>query len=244
MDILSILLIYASTHIEYAFPWMLIPALISTVSGLSQQSKANDAIAEINKEKFTQYGLAPQLEQSYSQAAQMAKQGFTGKEKGAFRQNIAQDINTGAQHALDLGGGNLARTISKMGTISKLGAENQFATNDALLHRQNIKYKDVLAQAIQTQGNLKSQADISHRVMLEQAYGNASKAGSENILKGVGMGAASLSGSSLGTGTTDTTGGDWMSGMKTSIDATPSTGYEYTAPAESPDFALEPNLYG
>ena len=237
MEILNIFL-YASQHIQYAFPWMLIPALISTVSGLSQQSNANKAIEDINKEKFPQYGLAPELSTAYGESAQMAKKGFTGAEKGAFRQNVAQDINTGLQKAIDIGGGNLARTISKIGSINKLGAENQFSVNDALLHRQNIKYRDVLAQAIQQQGNLKSQADIAHRVMLEQAYGAASKAGSENILKGVGMTAGAPSGIGGGTNTNN----DWIGGMQKSIDATPSSSWEYQAPAENTDYQLSPTL--
>lgn len=135
-----------------------------------QKKLAKEGLA---KQKFTNYGVSPELQAAYARAQDMARYGFTPTEKAVFRQNTAQNINTQAQRALDVGGGNLARTISKLGQISNLQAQNQFAGQDAALHRQNIHYADTLARALQSQKNMATGADIQQFNRANQAFGNA-----------------------------------------------------------------------
>ncbi len=175
-------------------PFTLVPSVVNTGVGLWELISANKAINKLNNTPFPNYSVSPELQNSYNRAEQMATQGYSPAEKGEFRNNVAQDINTGARKALDQSGGNLARVIAKMGTINTLGAEGKFASSNALLKRQNMKYADVLGQAVQRQKNLQTQADIHHRYLLENAYGGAAKMGINNIGSALNFGALMLSG--------------------------------------------------
>lgn len=136
----------------------------------TQKAQAKRGLA---KQRFQNYAATPEMQGAYSRAQAMSKYGFAPAERAAFRQNKAQDINTQAQRALDIGGGNMARTISKLGQIANLQSENQFAAQDANLMRQNIKYADSLAGQLQGQQNMATGAGIYQYNAAQQAYGNA-----------------------------------------------------------------------
>lgn len=154
-----------------------------TYKSSEDKKKAENALGNL---KHTNYQVSPELRGAYDRAQQMSRFGYTPQEKAALRQNVAQDINTNQQRALDQGGGNLARTISRMGSIANVQSENQMALNDAGLHRQNIRYADSLGGQIQGINNMASGEDISQYNKAESAYGQAAAQQQENIYRAMG----------------------------------------------------------
>jgi hypothetical protein len=174
-------------------PWgTAIGAAVGAGYGIYQHSKAKKSLAELNKTKFPNAVIDPEMKAAQDRAQQMAAFGYTPQETAAFKQNIAQQQNTGFRQGVNMSGGNLAQALQVGLGAQKLGAFNQFAGADAALHRQNIRYADSLTQALQGQGNLIASNDIRRRYALEQAYGGAMTVGSENVMKNIGPLAGTL----------------------------------------------------
>jgi len=168
-------------------PYVALAGLV--ISGVMAAKSASDkkkAESKLSGLKHTNYTVSPELREAYNRAQGMARFGFSPSEKAAFRQNVAQDINTQSQRALDIGGGNLAKTISRMGQISNLGAENQFAAQDAALKRQNIQQANALAGQVQGQLNLGTGEGINQYNRASQEYGQAAAQQQENIYSALG----------------------------------------------------------
>lgn len=188
------------------FPIMLALALAQGAYSAYNANKASNQLDQLDKEGRPKYQVSPELQGSYNRAEQMSGQGFTGAEKGAFRQNVAQDTNTKSQRALDIGGGSLARTISRFGTIGNLGAENKFAAQDAAQHRSNIHYADSLAKSIQGTKDRETGAGIHDYNLKEQAFGAAKSQDMSNIFSSLamagqyGLGGGKLSDPTMGGG--------------------------------------------
>ncbi len=151
------------------------------VSGLIKHNKAQKAIDELGKTPYPKFTLSPQLSNAYGRAEEMAKQGYTAPEIAAFNQNLAQQNTLALRQGTDRAGGQMAGALNAGINAMNLGAINQFAGQDAMLKRQNIRYSDTLAQALQSQQNLASQAEIARRNALEQAYGMAAQQQGQNI---------------------------------------------------------------
>lgn len=150
-----------------------VTALASLAYNAYKDSEAKKGLNKISAQKFPNYSLSPQLKSAYDQSVTDAQHGFTPAETAAFTNSLARQNNLSYRRATDSAGGNLASAINRGLQSQNIGALNQFAGQDAAMQRGNIRYRDTLAQALQHNQNLQSQADISHRVMLEQAYGKA-----------------------------------------------------------------------
>lgn len=175
-------------------PLTLIPSIVNAGVGLWETFGASSAIDKLKKMQMPNYSVSPELQGAYDDAQTMAQRGFAPEQKAAFRYNLSQDINTKLQKAKDTSGGNLARVISGIGNINTQDAENKFATQDALLKDAHIKYAGVLANSIQHQKNLATQADIHHRLLLENSAGQGLKTGINNIGGALNFGALMLNG--------------------------------------------------
>lgn len=130
----------------------------------------------------TPYTVSPEMQGAYDRAEGMAQQGFTGAEKASFAQDLARQNRLKLQRGLDLSGGNFAGAINAAANSTNTTALNQFASSDAAVKRQNIKYSDALAQALQHQKNLQVQNLNRERELKMNAYGGALKMGLENIV--------------------------------------------------------------
>lgn len=203
----------------------------------TQKAQAKEGL---NKQKFQNFSVSPELQGAYQRAQAMSQFGFSPAEKASFRQNKAQDINTQAQRALDIGGGNMARTISKLGQISNLQSENQFAAQDAAIKRQNIKYADSLAGALQGEKNRATGAGIDQYNRAQTAYGNAYAQNQTNENQLIGQLPYLIGGISNNYGGQSAQQG----GMRQGINATPNVGYDYTAPQNDYYKAYQLSQYG
>ncbi len=153
----------------------------TTLVSLYELLKSQSDLKKLNSQAAPEFKPTPELLASKSRADQMAVGGFTPAEKAGFRKDVSQDINAKTQNALNLGGGNLAKTIGGIGKIDEMGAESKFATSDAALHRRNIQYDDKFSQMLQTLSDRNISEQTKERLMAEQALGNASKTGLEGL---------------------------------------------------------------
>ncbi len=151
------------------------------VLGLYQILHSSSQLKKLHQQKVPEHGETPEMRASRMRAEQLAQGGFTPAEKTAFRNNVAQDINTQTQRSLDIGGGQLGRVIAGQGKINEMKGESDFATRDAALHRQNIQYADKFSQALQNIHNMNIDQQLKQRLMAEQALGGAIKTGTENL---------------------------------------------------------------
>lgn len=156
-------------------------AAASLALGGYEAFKGAQGLKKLNKEKYPEYSISPELQNSYGRAEQMAGMGYTPQEAANFRQNVAQQQNTGFRQGVNAGGGNLAQALRTGLQAQNLGAFNSFSASDAALHRSNIHYADQLGQQVSNQRNLITGSQVQRRNMLEQAFGGALRQGLSNM---------------------------------------------------------------
>ncbi len=144
------------------------------------------------------YTMSPEFQDYYNQSKQRSSYGFDPSEKAAFNQNVAQQQNTGFQQGVQQSGGNLAQALSAGFGAQNLQSQNQFAGQNAQLHRQNFQDFGQAAGQMQSQENLINQDKIRRRIQLEQAYGGALQTGLGNISNGLNSGAGATNGTTWG----------------------------------------------
>ena len=141
------------------------------------------------------YKVSDEINSIYGQAASEAANpmGFSGAEKNAFNQNIAQNYNTQFYNAVNRTGGQTGRFANAVLSGNNINAMNTFASNDAALARQNrmaaLSRQMSAARDINNVGLQNTQADIQRRLMTEQNLGGAVGMQNQNIdqaLKSVG----------------------------------------------------------
>jgi hypothetical protein len=157
------------------------------------------------KKPYPKYGVSSELQGAYDRAQGEAQFGYSGAEKAAFHQDLARANSLRLQRGLALAGGSLGSAVNAATQSSDISALNNFAASDEAVRRQKISYADTLAQAVQRQKNLETQNQIQRKVMMEQAYGGALKAGLTNITNGIG-GYMAYKYNPLGTGITNSAG--------------------------------------
>lgn len=151
--------------------------------GIYQAVKSQQALNELQN-KTPDYSVSPELKTAYSRANELAGEGFTPQEKAAYDNRVATSTNTAFRNGIANSGGNLSQALRNGIQAEKIGANNDFASTDAQLHRSNIHYADSLAQEMQNQKNLIDQNKISRNLMLQQAYGGGKQAGISNAMGG------------------------------------------------------------
>ncbi len=151
------------------------------ITGIYELIKSQNALNRLNSQPAPEFAETPELRASRQRADFLSQGGFTAAEKGGFRKNVAEDINTKSQRALDLGGGSLSKVIGGIGKIDEMGAESKFATSDAALHRQNIKYADKFSEELQKISDRNIDEQQRERLMAEQALGGAAQTGLAGI---------------------------------------------------------------
>jgi hypothetical protein len=146
-----------------------------------RQKEADKQLAELAKKPYDQYKVNP-LVSRYTQMGLrdiQIPQGFTGAEAAQFQQRIAAGQEAARRNAISLGGSSVSKAVNAALGSANLAAENQFAAQGAGLARsnRNLGYGRFIqgagiAQNIQDRN---IQNALNRRMMLEQAYGAASR---------------------------------------------------------------------
>lgn len=169
-----------------------------TTLGAIESYYAYQGLQDLEKQPNPEYNVSKGLTDYYNTTKERSAYGFDPAETAAFRQNVAQQQNTGYRQGVALGGGNLARSLSLGLGADRLNSFNQFAAQDAQQKRANISEWGNAAGQVQNQENLINQDKIRRRIQLETAYGSALQTGLGNISNGLNSGAGATSATTWG----------------------------------------------
>ena len=147
---------------------------IKAIYGLTQMSKAKKALNRLSN-------WNPEFRSGESilqEATQKTPFGFSAQEKAAFTNDLSR-LNNARFRAASQGNPNMAANVQAGINFGSIGALNEFAKNDALLKQQKIGQ---LASSITAQDNMNVSNQISQKSQMEQAYGEAYRAGLHNVV--------------------------------------------------------------
>jgi len=153
--------------------------------GLVQQQQARKGLNSLVKPQG--YNITPEQQQSYGRAQKDAMSGYSAQERAAYLSNMASRNNAGYSRALKFGGNGLAGAIQAGVNYGNSKALNDFAANDAQLRRSNVRYADSRGDVISTQRNRDTQMKNQEYNQAANAYGQAIKAGKENVFNAVNL---------------------------------------------------------
>ncbi len=168
-----------------------------TVSGIKAY-RAHKQLKELQKQAMPNYSISPEMQNAYGRAENMSRRGFTAAEEAAFKANLGQSSNTSYRQALDQSGGGMSQAILGGINSRNVAALNQFAGQDAALHRQNIQYSDQLAGQLQGQTNMATEQNIARRMEMERGYGKAVSDNITSAQSSANAGAQMMSGADFG----------------------------------------------
>jgi hypothetical protein len=164
---------------------------LQTVLGGIQVVGGVMGLKQLQKEAYPSFKPITQLQQAKIRSGQFAQMGYTPEQTAVFRQDLARIGNEDYRNALSLsGGGSLSRALNARRNTMRFSALNQFAQGDAAQRLSNIRYDDSITGQLQNLANMETQNRLQRRISLEQAYGGAIKAGTENIVNSYDSGQA------------------------------------------------------
>lgn len=138
------------------------------IIGLYEWYQGEKMKKELRGVKNPRYKEIPEMRLSRLRAEQNAQSGFTPAETSVFFQNLAKLSNQNYNKAVQAGGS--GGSVNAAIGYNKLGALNQFAGQDASLHRQNIQYADSFERNLQLLKNMNTQLRYrEHREDVAQA---------------------------------------------------------------------------
>lgn len=160
------------------------------VLGAFQVAQGIIGMKKLEKEAFPEYKVTKDLAKAKSRSGQMSQMGFTPSERAAYMAQMGMSLNQDYQNAVNMAGGNLSQALNARRSGQRLASLNQFAQGDAMQRMNNIRYDDGITGQLQNLQNMNTQIALQRRMALEQAYGGAIKAGTENIVNSFDAGQA------------------------------------------------------
>jgi hypothetical protein len=177
--ILSIIQSYVSEAIA---PLFLGLAGLQAVGGLYRMFSAKSGLNTLHSQAFPEFKETPEQRASRMRAEGMAGSGYTPQETAAFNQKLSRAQNTGYTRAMDVAPSQ-AQAVLAGANYANVGAQSDFASRDAQLHRQNIQYADKFSNQLQQLSNMNIQQQIQNRRMAEQALGQAANQGVSSAME-------------------------------------------------------------
>ena len=174
--------------------------------GVDQIVQSNRALGDLAKIPLPKYEVTPEqiaarerAKKSFGRAEGLALSGFTPQEKAAYDQKVAKANATTLYNVRNQAGGQMSGTLNAALGSQSLNALLDFASQDAVLNRENIKYADSTGryldstgQAITSQKNLGTQLEAQRRLLQEQAVGLAKSQGRTNTTNALAQISGSL----------------------------------------------------
>lgn len=136
---------------------------------------------QLNKTPVPNYGITPELQNSYGRAETRAGYGYSPEQRADYMGNVAGRNAQVYNNAIKLSGGNLSGALARGIQSSSLRDYSTFAANDAALQQNNIRYADQIGGQMTNQRNMATNQNIQNRIRQEQAWGGALQSGLNNI---------------------------------------------------------------
>lgn len=173
------------------------PNMGTMALGAIQTYMGMKGLKELKKKERPNYTVSPEMYNSQQRSFINSKYGFTPQQRGNFNQQIGMNQAGNFRNQVNMGGGSLAQALSARG--NPLNAFNQFASQDASLLNQNIRYNDQMNANIQNQLNRRVGQNIDYRMSDERAVGGSLQSGLTNLASGLNsMGSNAGSGGQSG----------------------------------------------
>lgn len=147
---------------------------LQAVYGLTQMRKAKKALNRLSNWNPT-YRTGESI---FQEATSKTPSGFSAQEKAAYNNDLARQA-TQRYRLASQSNPNMSANIQAGIGYGSLAALNNFAKNDAALKQQKIGQ---LAGAITAQDNANVNYQMNQKSQMEQAYGEAYKAGLSNVV--------------------------------------------------------------
>lgn len=155
---------------------------VQALTGLVRSFSARHQLNKLHQQPFPEFAETPEQRASRLRAEGLAKGGYTPAETAAFEQKLGRAQNTGYTRAMDVAPGQSQAVLAGI-NYANTGAQNDFASRDASLHRQNIAYADKFSNMLQNLSNMNINKQIQTRLMAEQALGTAANQGLSSALE-------------------------------------------------------------
>jgi len=163
---------------------------LGSVLGAVQLAGGVIGMKQLNKQPFPEYSATSDLQKAKSRSGQLSNMGYTNAQRNVFLQDLGRIGNEDYINAINMSGGNLSRALGARRSAMRFNALNQFAQGDAAQRMSNIRYDDSMTDKLQRLQDMNTQVKLNRRMALEQAYGGAIKAGTENIVNSFDSGQA------------------------------------------------------
>jgi len=157
------------------------------VLGGYQMIKGNQELNKLQAQPVPQFTEDPVVMQNRVRAQQDAQYGYSPSEIANYNQRQAHLATQRYRMATAQAGSSLAGAIGAGINYGNINAAGNFASQDAALKRQNIRYADSFGQNLQSMRNRNTDNAYNYRMMAEKALGNAVKVGSENAMTSLAM---------------------------------------------------------
>lgn len=148
--------------------------LIKVIYGITQMNKSKKALNRLSNWHPT-YRSGESILQ---EATAKTPFGYSAQERAVFNNDLSR-LGTQKYRMATQSNPNLAQNIQAGIDYGNIAALEQFAKSDASLKQQKIGQ---LASMITAQDNAKTAYDINQKSQMEQAYGEAYKAGLANVV--------------------------------------------------------------
>jgi hypothetical protein len=136
---------------------------------------------KLNRTPRPEYETQPGILQSAGRAEQRAQYGFAPTQTAAFENKLGMAMNTDYANSRNMAGGGLAQALVGRNTGQRLGALNQFASDDATKMQGNIQYSDSLRKFLQGESNRQQGQKIAYRMNDENKTGAMLSSGLNNL---------------------------------------------------------------
>lgn len=153
----------------------------SAVLGLAQGAYGAYKLAELGQTPEENYSISPELTRSYNRARVRSGYGFSPEQRSAYMNGSAGRYAQAYNNALRLSGGNMSQALSRALQASQLRDFSNYASQDAAMQQNNIRYEDQIGDRVSQQRNFMTGHNIATRRRKEEAYGGALKAGLNNV---------------------------------------------------------------
>lgn len=144
------------------------------IYGAIQMKQSGDALRRLANQPEPTFRSADSI---LREAEGKTPSGYTGQEKAAFQQSLARLGMQKYRQASQVNP-NMASNINAGINYGNIGAQNEFAKNDASLRRDRINR---LVNGITNEDNRNVSTAIQNRRMLQEQYGQAYQAGVGNV---------------------------------------------------------------
>jgi len=135
--------------------------MIDKLLAMVQGVQAARSLKQLEGQNPSGYAVAGENKDVYNRAVKYADQGYTAPERSLFQRNTSRAINNRFRAGTAAGGGQASQALLSLGLDAELGAQAEFAANDAELKRNALGFLKTAAAPFQAVLDANKQRELS-----------------------------------------------------------------------------------